>query len=187
MRRLPAAGSCCRALKRLDLAGDDDMTGSGAPGAAYRRLLAWHPREFRHENESRRSLAVLIALPPQNGQRCPGPAEGRGPDPAAACGRGWRPRVPRSARTVRAAVIKAHVYAGAAVSTVNLVIQRALNGDIKGSASWLNTPFNTASAIASSFWPRRAVAVGWPGRPAGAGTGRASCPRCRRWARRRLT
>jgi hypothetical protein len=93
---------------------------------AYRRLLAWYPREFRHENEQE-ILAVLIASAP-HGQRRPGLAE------AADLIRSglWmrlRPSVPRSARTVRAAVKL--MYAGAAVSTVNLVILLALIGDIK--------------------------------------------------------
>jgi uncharacterized membrane protein YuzA (DUF378 family) len=44
------------------------------------------------------------------------------------------------------------MYAGAAVSTVNLVILLALTVDIKGSASWLNTPFITVS-IAWSLAP----------------------------------
>ena len=114
---------------------------------AYRRLLAWYPREFRHEN-GQEILAVLIAGAP-HGQRRPGLAE------AADLIRSglWmrlRPSVPRSARTVRAAVKL--MYAGAAVSTVNLVILLALIGDIKGSASWLNTLFITVS-IAWSLAP----------------------------------
>ena len=40
-----------------------------------------------------------------------------------------RPSVPRSARTVRAAVKL--MYAGAAVSTVNLILLLALFGDVK--------------------------------------------------------
>jgi hypothetical protein len=94
---------------------------------AYRRLLAWYPREFRHENEQE-ILAVLIADAP-HGQRRPGLAE------AADLIRSglWlrlRPSVPRSARTVRAAVRL--MYAGAAVSTVNLIILLAVIVDIKG-------------------------------------------------------
>jgi hypothetical protein len=93
---------------------------------AYRRLLAWYPREFRHENEQE-ILAVLIADAP-HGQRRPGLAE------AADLIRSglWlrlRPSVPRSARTVRSAVRL--MYAGAAVSTVNLIILLAVIVDIK--------------------------------------------------------
>ena len=113
---------------------------------AYRRLLAWYPRAFRRENEQE-ILAVLIASAPP-GQRRPGLAE------AADLIRSglWlrlRPSVPRSARTVRAAVKL--MYAGAAVSTVNLVILLALIGDIKVS-QLLNTPFITVS-IAWSLAP----------------------------------
>ena len=93
---------------------------------ACRRLLAWYPREFRRENEQE-ILAVLMAGAP-DGQRRPGLAE------AADLIRSglWmrvRPGVPRSARTVRAAVKL--MYAGAAVSTVNLIIFLALIGDIR--------------------------------------------------------
>ena len=114
---------------------------------AYRRLLACYPREFRHENEQE-ILAVLMAGAP-HGQRRPGLAE------AADLIRSglWlrlRPSVPRSARTVRAAVKL--MYAGAAVSTVNLVILLSLTVDIRGSASWLSTPFIPVS-IAWSLAP----------------------------------
>ena len=114
---------------------------------AYRRLLAWYPREFRHENEQE-ILAVLIAGAP-HGQRRPGLAEAADLIRSGLWLRLW-PSVPRSARTVRAAVKL--MYAGAAVSTVNLVILLALTGDIKGSASWLNTPFIPVS-IAWSLAP----------------------------------
>ena len=93
---------------------------------AYRRLLAWYPREFRRENEPE-ILAVLLADAPQ-GQRRPGLAQSAD---LIRCGL-WmrlRPSVPRSARTVRAAVKL--MYAGAVVSTVNLVILLAVIADIK--------------------------------------------------------
>jgi hypothetical protein len=93
---------------------------------AYRRLLAWYPRAFRREN-GQEILAVLLACAP-DGQRRPGLAQ------AADLIRSglWmrlRPSVPRSARTVRAAV--RFMCAGAAVSTVNLLILLAVIGDIK--------------------------------------------------------
>ena len=113
---------------------------------AYRRLLAWYPREFRHENEQE-ILAVLIAGAP-HGQRRPGLAEAADLIRSGLWLRLW-PSVPRSARTVRAAVKL--MYAGAAVSTVNLVILLALIGDIKVS-QLLNTPFITVS-IAWSLAP----------------------------------
>ena len=114
---------------------------------AYRRLLAWYPRKFRREN-GQEILAVLLAGAPP-GQRRPGLAESADLIRSGLWLRLW-PSVPRSARTVRAAVKL--MYAGAAVSTVNLVILLALTTDIKGSASWLNTPFIPVS-IAWSVAP----------------------------------
>ncbi len=113
---------------------------------AYRRLLAWYPRKFRHENEQE-ILAVLIAGAPP-GQRRPGLAEAADLIRSGLWLRLW-PSVPRSERTVRTAVKL--MYAGAAVSTVNLVILLALIGDITVS-QLLNTPFITVS-IAWSLAP----------------------------------
>ena len=93
---------------------------------AYRRLLGWYPREFRRENGPE-ILAVLMAGAP-HGQRRPGLAESADLIRSGLWLR-LRPSVPRSARTVRAAVKL--MYAGAAVSTVNLIILMALIGDIK--------------------------------------------------------
>jgi hypothetical protein len=80
---------------------------------------------FRRENGSE-ILAVLMACAPQ-GQRRPGLAES-----ADLIRNGlWmrlRPGVPRSARTVRAAVRL--MYAGAAVSTVNLILLLVFVGDV---------------------------------------------------------
>ena len=88
---------------------------------AYRRLLAWYPREFRREN-GQEILAVLMAGAP-DGKRRPGLAESADLIRSGLWMR-LRPSVPRSARTVRAAVKL--MYAGAAVSTVNLIILLAL-------------------------------------------------------------
>src|SRR6202167_591424 len=93
---------------------------------AYRRLLAWYPRAFRREN-GQEILAVLLACAP-DGQRRPGLAQ------AADLIRSglWmrlRPSAPRSAPTVRAAVRV--MCAGAAVSTVNLIVLLAVIADIK--------------------------------------------------------
>ena len=93
---------------------------------AYRRLLGWYPREFRRENGPE-ILAVLMAGAP-HGQRRPGLAESADLIRSGLWLR-LRPSVPRSARTVRAAVKL--MYAGAAVSTVNLIILMAIIGDIK--------------------------------------------------------
>ena len=147
---------------------------------AYRRLLAWYPRKFRRENEQE-ILAVLMADAPP-GQRRPGLAEAADLIRSGLWLRLPRPSVPRSARTVQAAVKL--MYAGAAVSTVNLVILLALTGDNKGSASWLTTPFIPVS-IAWSLAPL-ALWLWMARRPAEAGTGHASCPRCCS-ARRRST
>jgi hypothetical protein len=92
----------------------------------YRRLLAWYPREFRREH-GQEILAVLMAGA-RAGQRRPGLAE------AADLIRSglWmrlRPGVPRSAPTVRAAVRL--MYAGAAVSTANLILLMAVLGDMR--------------------------------------------------------
>jgi hypothetical protein len=120
----------------------------------YRRLLLAYPRAFRRQNGPE-ILAVLMACAP-DGQRRPSLAE------AADLIRGglWmrlRPGVPASARTVRAAV--GAMYAGAAVSTVNLVILLAFIDYVKAYHSLLghsltpaqvgqlNTPFVTLSVI----------------------------------------
>ena len=114
---------------------------------AYRRLLAWYPRKFRHENEQE-ILAVLMASAPP-GQRRPGLAEAADLIRSGLWLRLW-PSVPRSARTVRAAVKL--MYVGAAVSTVNLVILLALIGLHTKVGLLLNTPFITVS-IAWSLAP----------------------------------
>ena len=97
------------------------MTDQADLERGYRRLLAWYPREFRREN-GQEILAVLMAAA-RDGQRRPGLAE------SADLIRGGvsmrlRPSMPRSARTVQAAVRL--MYAGAAVSAVGLIIGLAL-------------------------------------------------------------
>jgi len=145
---------------------------------AYRRLLAWYPRKFRHENEQE-ILAVLIAGAPP-GQRRPGLAE------AADLIRSglWlrlRPSVPRSARTVRAAVKL--MYAGAAVSTVNLIILLAVFADIKAYHVILRqhltaaqvSQYSTLVITVCTLWALVPIAVWlWMAR---------ACGRGRNWAR----
>ena len=97
------------------------LTDQEHPERAYRRLLGWYPREFRRENEQE-ILAVLMAGAP-DGQRRPGLAESADLIRSGLCMR-LRPSVPRSARTVRAAVKL--MYAGAAVSAVEYSIVLAL-------------------------------------------------------------
>jgi DNA-binding PadR family transcriptional regulator len=114
------------ALRRLGLArGDGDMADQEHLERAYRRLLAWYPREFRDEHGPE-ILAVLMAGAP-DGQRRPGLAGSADLIRSGLLMR-MRPSVPRSARAVRAAVRL--MYAGAAVSTVNLILLLALVGDM---------------------------------------------------------
>jgi len=93
------------------------MTDQANLERGYRRLLAWYPRAFRREN-GQEILAVLMACAP-DGQRRPGLAESADLIRSGLWMR-LRPSVPRSARTVRAAVRL--MYAGAAVTTLSLII-----------------------------------------------------------------
>jgi hypothetical protein len=130
------------------------MTDQANLERGYRRLLAWYPRAFRQQN-GQEILAVLMACAP-DGQRRPGLAESADLIRSGLRMR-LRPGVPRSARTVRAAVRL--MYAGAAVSTVNLIILLAFIGDIKAyhamlghrltaaQVSQVNTPFVTLAVV----------------------------------------
>ncbi len=91
-----------------------------------RRLLACYPRAFRRESGPE-ILAVLLACTP-DGRRRPGLAQAADLICNGLRMRLW-PRVPRSARTVRAAVRL--MGAGAAVSAVNLIILLAAIVDIR--------------------------------------------------------
>jgi hypothetical protein len=102
------------------------MTDEANLERGYRRLLAWYPRAFRREH-GQEILAVLLACAPP-GRRRPGLAESVDLIRSALWLR-LRPGVPRSARTVRAAVRL--MYAGAAVSTVNLIMLLAVIGTVK--------------------------------------------------------
>jgi hypothetical protein len=158
--------------------GDGDMTDQEHLERAYRRLLAWYPRDFRRENEQE-ILAVLMAEAP-DGQRRPGLAQSADLIRSGLWMR-LRPSVPRSARTVRAAVKL--MYAGAAVSTVNLIIFLALIGDVEiyhailghhltaAQVSQASTPFITTVIL----WALVPIAVWlWMAR---------ACGRGRNWAR----
>ena len=140
---------------------------------AYRRLLAWYPREFRHQNGPE-ILAVLMADAPP-GQRRPSLAQSADLIRSGLWMR-LRPSVPRSARTVRAAVKL--MYAGAVVSTVNLILLLTVIADIKryhailgyhltaAQLSQLNTRFITTFIvldlvpIAMWLWMARACGRG---------------------------
>jgi hypothetical protein len=87
---------------------------------SYRRLLASYPRAFRRDN-GQEILAVLMACTP-NGRRRP--SVGASVDLIkSGLHMRLRPRGPRPTRTVRAAV--GLMYAGAAVTTVGLIISIA--------------------------------------------------------------
>ena len=117
----------------------DHMTDQEHLERAYRRLLAWYPREFRREH-GQEILAVLMAVAPR-GQRRPGLAESADLIRSGLWLR-LRPSVPRSARTVRAAVKL--MYAGAAVSTVNLILIMAMAADIRAYHALLGHPLTAA-------------------------------------------
>jgi hypothetical protein len=119
---------------------------------AYRRLLGWYPRAFRHENGPE-ILAVLLADAPP-GQRRPGLAESADLIRSGVWMR-LRPSVPRSARTVQAAVRL--MYAGAALSAVGLIsglaliivdIQVAVSGQFLGRSLAAQKPFVITVSIA---------------------------------------
>jgi hypothetical protein len=120
---------------------------------AYRRLLAWYPRAFREEH-GQEILAVLMAGAP-DGQRRPGLAESADLIRSGLWMR-LRPSVPRSARTVRAAV--RFMYAGAAVSTLNLIILLALIGDIRAYHAILGNRL-TAAEVSRATAPAIALSV----------------------------
>jgi len=154
------------------------MTGQEHLERAYRRLPGWYPREFRREH-GQEILAVLMAGAP-DGQRRPGLAQSADLIRSGLWLR-LRPSVPRSARTVRAAVKL--MYAGAVASTVNLILLLAVIADVKvyhaifgyhltaAQASQLTTQFITVSVL----WDLVPVAVRlWMAHAAGRG---------RNWAR----
>jgi len=106
------------------------MTDQADLERGYRRLLAWYPPEFRREN-GQEILAVLMAGA-RDGQRRPGLAESADLIRSGLWMR-LHPSVPRSARTVRAAVRL--MYAGGAASAAELVIGLTLIiGDIQVAA-----------------------------------------------------
>jgi hypothetical protein len=102
------------------------MTDQANLERTYRRLLACYPRAYRREN-GQEILAVLLARA-GDGQRRPGLAESADLIRSGLWMR-LRPGVPRSAVTVRAAVRL--MYAGAAVSAVNLIMLLAVFAVVK--------------------------------------------------------
>lgn len=92
------------------------MTDETALERRYRRLVSWYPKAFREEH-GEELLSVLMACA-RAGQRRPGLSGS-----ADLIGSGlWlrlRPGIPRSPRTVRAAVWL--MYAGAAVTILSLI------------------------------------------------------------------
>ena len=124
---------------------------------AYRRLLAWYPREFRRQHQQE-ILAVLMA-DARAGQRRPGLAESADLIRSGL----WlrlrlRPSVPRSAPTVRAAVKLMCV--GAAVSTANLILIMAVFGDMRAYHAVLGHPL-TAAQVSKVNAPFITVFIVW--------------------------
>ncbi len=166
------------------------MTDQANLERSYRRLLAWYPRAFRHQ-KGQEILAVLMAGA-RDGQRRPGLAESADLIRSGLWMR-LRPSVPRSARTVRAAVWL--ICAGAAVSTVNLIFLLAFIGYAKtyhavfghrltaAQVSGLNTVFITLTVLTSLI---PIVLWLWMARANSRPRERAPCPRCcsawRRWS-----
>jgi len=112
---------------------------------AYRRLLAFYPRAFRQESGPE-ILAVLMTCA-RDGQRRPGRAESADLIRSGLWLR-LHPSVPRSARTVRAAVQL--MYAGAAVSVVKLMIGLSAIGNLN--AYHLTVGGHQLTAAQLSHW-----------------------------------
>ena len=145
---------------------------------AYRRLLGWYPREFRREHGPE-ILAVLMADTP-DGQRRPGLAQSADLIRSGLWLR-LRPSVPRSARTVRAAVKL--MYAGAAVSTVNLILFLALIADVKAYHAILRHHL-TAAQVSQATAPFITTVTLWDLVPVAVWLWMArACGRGRNWAR----
>jgi hypothetical protein len=108
------------------------MTDQANLERGYRRLLAWYPPAFRRDN-GEELLAVLMACAP-DGQRRPGLAASADLIRSGLWMR-LRPSVPRSAPAVRAAVRL--MYAGAAVTTLSLIISIISLAFIGGGAARL--------------------------------------------------
>jgi hypothetical protein len=123
------------------------MTSSTALERGYRRLLAWYPREYRREHEQE-ILGVLMDTA-RDGQLRPSLAESTSLIRSGLWMR-LRPSAPRSARTVRAAVQP--MYAGAAVTTLSLIISISALAFIGRSAATLrlagrSQPFWVATSV----------------------------------------
>jgi hypothetical protein len=145
---------------------------------AYRRLLAWYPWEFRRENEQE-LLAVLMAGA-RDGQHRPGLA-GSADLIRSGLWMRLRPSVPRSARTVRAAVKL--IYAGAAVSTVNLILFLALIADVEIYHAVLGHRL-TAAQLSQASTPVITTFILWDLVPIAVWLWMArACGRGRNWAR----
>ena len=121
---------------------------------------------------------MLLADDP-DGQRRPGLAEAA--DLIRSGRARLRPSVPRSARTVRAAVKL--TYAGAAVSTVNLILFLALIGDVKAYHAILGHHL-TAAQLSQASAPFITTVILWALVPIAVWLCMArACGRGRNWAR----
>ncbi len=147
------------------------MTDSTRLERRYRRLLAWYPRAFRREHEQQ-ILWVLMAGA-EDGRWRLGLAESADLIVSAVCMR-LRPGVPRSTRTMFAAVRL--MYLGAAVELCSLITVVATLGSLKSAilqsnphytaAQWHAelvghmVPLEVSAAIATGVWRWMAWANG---------------------------
>lgn len=133
---------------------------ASAPASAleqsYRRLLRWYPREFRNEYE-REMLGVLMQA--GEDRRRPSWKEGMNLMSSGLMAR-LRPSVPRSARTVRAAV--GLLYVVVALQVTALLVFFGTVGSVRSSVLRLNPSYTAAMwdrYLAVQFTPRAVFGV----------------------------
>jgi hypothetical protein len=147
------------------------MTDTADLEHGYRRWLRWYPKSFRREHEAE-ILAVLLAGA-RAGQRQPEPMECLDLLRSALWMR-LRPRVPRSNRSVFAAVKL--MYVGAVVELAAAIVILATIGDVRSNVVKRNPgltegkwhavvagqlePVAVAAGIAVGFWLWMAWAIG---------------------------
>jgi hypothetical protein len=115
------------------------MTTSAQLERRYRRLLAWYPRAFRREHEE--DILWVFMAGVEDGRWRPGLAASADLIKSATWMR-LRPGVPRSARTVFAAVRL--MYVGAAVELCTLITIVATLGSLKSAILVLNPHYTAA-------------------------------------------
>jgi hypothetical protein len=115
------------------------MTDSPDLERRYRRLLVWYPRAFRREHEE--EIVWVLMTGAEEGRWRPGLAESADLIRSATCMR-LRPGMPRSARTVFAAVRL--MYVGAAVELCTLTTVVATLGSLRSSIFQRNPGYTAA-------------------------------------------